>query len=90
MFILKRDVTNDKEEPLLRFSKFGENNESLIDMDGSVVSQTWGVYGGFEKRVVVGPNEKIKVNGQLITFWPVGADRFDAKIYTYTWVEVPN
>ncbi|HWY34247.1 MAG TPA: hypothetical protein VNX68_06340 [Nitrosopumilaceae archaeon] len=84
MFILKRDVTNPDEKPLLKFSKFGENSNSLVSLSARIISQVPDQYGKFEERDNVGPWESVKVNGQLVTF------HANDSIFTYTWVEVPN
>lgn len=86
MFMLKRDVTDPFETPIVKFSKFGPNMESLIGLDGQNVSQEPNVYGKFNSSPNDGPYEKCKVNGQLVTFWTRPQDI----PYTYVWVELPN
>lgn len=84
MFILKRDVADPKEDPILTFKSF--SNGGLLIRDGVYASQEPNVYGKFNERASVGAYETYKLNGQLVTFWTRPQD----KPFTYTWVELPN
>jgi len=84
-----KDVTDESGTIIIRASKMLNNPDgtvSLVMDDGQYASQEPNVYGKFNSISAIGPYERAKVNGQLITFWTRPQD----KVFTYTWVETPN
>ncbi len=90
MIILKRDVTDPHEVPLLTFKAWQPNPDgsvALLMPDGTFAYQLPMQYGAFEfAKTPDGVYQKARINGQLVSFWTRPQD----PPYVYTWVELPN
>ncbi|HLX21647.1 MAG TPA: hypothetical protein VKR23_15990 [Gaiellaceae bacterium] len=90
MIILKRDVTDPKEAPLLLFANWQTNPDgtmSLLMPDGTFAYQQPNQYGVFGfSPVPAGAYQQARINGQLVAFWTRPQD----PPFVYAWVELPN
>lgn len=90
MILIKRDVTDPKEAPLLLAKAFLPNPDGTVSVqmpDGTFAYQEPnqpGVFGRSPDQV--GAYQVAMVDGQLITFWTRPQDA----PYSYSWVRVPN
>lgn len=90
VILLKRDVTDPHEAPILLFQSWHTNpngTTSLLMPDGTYAYQEpdqWGVFH-FTPNAE-GAYQSVKINGQLVAFWTRPQD----KPFVYSWAELPN
>lgn len=90
MILIKHDVTDQKEAPILLAKAWQTNPDgstSLLMPDGTFAYQQPNQYGvfGFSPEAV-GAYQALKINGQLVAFWTRPQD----EPFVYSWVELPN
>lgn len=90
MILVKRDVTDAAEKPLLMAKAFVSNPDgtTVLQMpDGTYAFQQPmqpGVFGFSASPT--GAYQSCKVSGQLVAYWTRPQD----PAYAYSWVELPN
>ena len=90
MILVKRDVTDPTEKPLLMAQAFVSNPDGSTALqmpDGTYAYQEPmqpGVFGF--SPTPIGAYQACKVNGQLVAYWTRPQD----PAYAYSWVELPN
>lgn len=90
MILVKKDVTDPAEKPLLMAKAFVSNSDgstSLQMPDGTYAYQEPNQPGvfGFSANPI-GAYQACKVNGQLVAYWTRPQD----PAYVYSWVDLPN
>ncbi len=94
MILLKRDVTDPNEKPLLLAQRFVTNADGTTSIqmpDGSYAYQSPNEYGVF--HMTNDPNgayQHCEINGQLVSFWTRPTFVPPDAIYVYSWVKLPN
>lgn len=90
MILVKKDVTDPSEKPLLMAKAFVSNSDgstSLQMPDGTYAYQEPNQPGVFGfSSTAIGAYQACKVNGQLVAYWTRPQD----PAYAYSWVELPN
>lgn len=90
MILVKRDVTDPAEKPLLMAEKFVTNPDGTMALempDGTYAFQEPmqpGVFGFSTSPT--GAYQACKVSGQLVSYWTRSQD----PAYVYTFAELPN
>lgn len=102
MILVKRDVTDPAEKPLLMAKAFVSNSDgsTSLQMPDGTIDPTTGnkltpCYAYQEPNkpgifgfssTAIGAYQACKVNGQLVAWWTRPQD----PAYAYSWVELPN
>ncbi len=90
MILLKRDVTDPKEAPILLFAAWADNPDGTVSLkmpDGTFAFQEPMQYGVFGRSPDQdGAYQRARRQGQLVAFWTRPQD----PPYVYSWVELPN